>query len=510
LDQISQSSFWKTGNDLVLATNNLYTALNRAWDVDNWSEDCFGKSPDNVSSGTLVAGNTDGIWTNAYTHIRRANEILENYGSVQEVDSVKNRYAAEARFFRAYHYFSLVKRFGSIPLVMRTLDLSSPELFAAGASRSVIIDSIIADLQWAAQYLPLKSKLKPTEVGRITRGAALAFLSRVALYEGTRAKYHGYGTPEALLTLSREAAGQVMQQGQYILFPDFLRLFYTANEDNSEVILSYRFTEAVGSVNSRIRSVLLDNGLTPTKYLADAFRCIDGLPIDLSPAFQGYTSLQSEFAGRDPRMGMTIWRPGDEYNGSPFKPDLVTTRTGYWTRKYADPLGFSQAYMYTDEILIRYAEVLLNYAEATFELNGSISDEDLDKSINLLRDRVGMEPLTNAFVNGANAAGATLGMLDEIRNERRIELAEEGFRYDDLIRWKTAATALTKAILGAKFQAADYPDVRPGIDVNLNDDGFIIVQSAASRSFEDPKHYLFPIPLREISLNTLLEQNPEW
>lgn len=511
-DQISQSSFWQTTNDLIEGVNNLYAGMNDSWDADNQSRDCYSTGPNAVSSGTLQAGNTDGVWTSSYSYIRIANTFLENYKKANVPDSIKNRYAAEARFFRAWYYFNLVKRFGDVPLVLKTLDLSSPELYGPRVDRAIVVDTIIADLQWAANYLPLKSQLLLTEVGRITKGADLSFLSRVALYEGTWDKYHNNKTSSTLFKIAQNAAEQVMQNKEYILFPNFLTLFYEANEDNSEVILSHRYDVSVGSgdYNSRIRSVLLDNGLDPTKSLADAFLCTDGLPISLSPEFRGYGAMESEFENRDPRMAMTIWEPGTNYNGSSFIPDLTVTHTGYWSRKYADPIGFTQAFVYTDEILIRYAEVLLNYAEATYELNGSISDDDLDKSINLLRARVNMPPLTNAFVNGANPAHVKLNMLDMIRNERRIELAEEGFRYDDLIRWGIADTTLPQAILGAKFHAVDYPNVRPGVDVKLTTDSFILVQSASSRSFSNPKNYLFPIPLREISLNPKLAQNPGW
>jgi len=510
-DQLSKGSFWESENDLILGVNNLYTGINHSWTVDNQSRDCYGGGPNTISSGTLEPGNSDGVWNSSYSYIRRANTFLENYQKAEVADSIKNRYVAEARFFRAFYYFRLVKRFGDVSLVLKTLDMESPELYGPRTKRSTVIDTIIADLQWAAKYLPLKNQLQPTEIGRITKGVDLAFLSRVALYEGTWTKYHnGEESASDLLQVAKNAAQQVMQNHQYSLFPNFAKLFYEANEDNSEVILSYRFDQKASGPNSRVRTVLLDNGLDPTKALADAFLCIDGLPINLSPEFNGYTTMRSEFENRDPRMAITIWEPGSNYNGSSFVPDLSVTHTGYWSKKYADPVGFKQAYVYTDEILIRYAEVLLNYAEATFELNGSISDNDLNKSINLLRERVNMPDLTNAFVNGNNPVHKKLNMLDMIRNERRTELAEEGFRYDDLIRWGIADTALPKAILGSRFHAASYPDIQPGVDIKLTTDSFIVVQAASARSFKDPKNYLFPIPLGQIALNPKLKQNKGW
>src|SRR5690606_28773232 len=159
-----------------------------------------------------------------------------------------------------------------------------------------------------------------------------------------------------------------------------------------------------------------------------------------------------------------------------------------------------------DKPLIRYAEVLLTYAEAKFELNEAISDADLNLTINVLRDRAGFTAkLTNAFVTANN-----LSMRDEIRRERSVELALEGFRYDDLIRWKTAETVLPQAILGAKYTTADWIDTPVGT-LNLNTDQVLIVEPASSRSFDPKRDYLYPIPINEISLSGgNVEQNPYW
>ncbi len=179
-------------------------------------------------------------------------------------------------------------------------------------------------------------------------------------------------------------------------------------------------------------------------------------------------------------------------------------------KKYGDEQSMEILASRIDEILIRYAEVLLTYAEATYELNDQISDADLDISINTLRNRFANDPdklpaLTNTFVKEHG-----LDMREEIRRERRVELVSESLRYDDLIRWKTAETELPQEILGAKFDKSAYPNMVPGKDINLNANGFIIVQSGSSRMFDPGKDYLFPLPLREISLNPNLEQNPNW
>ena len=208
---------------------------------------------------------------------------------------------------------------------------------------------------------------------------------------------------------------------------------------------------------------------------------------------------------------MTIWRPGDPFRNEAFVPNLANqTKTGYMFKKYGDEDSYANIQSKIDEILIRYAEVLITYAEATYELDGSISDADLDISVNTIRDRFAGNPdclphLTNAF---ATAHG--LDMLEEIRRERRVELCSESLRYDDLIRWKTAEHELPQSILGAKFDAGSYPALTTGKDIILNADGFILVQDGNSRTFDPAKDYLFPLPLREVRLNPQLTQNPGW
>lgn len=508
---LSPTNFWKTEDDLKLGLNALYNNMNRSSELDNQSIDCFATSGNSVSSGTLTPGNTDGIWNASYTQIRIAITFLENYQNAKVSDAVKNRYAGEARFFRAYHYFNLIKRFGDVPFVTKTLDTKSPELQGPREKKEVILDEIIKDLEFAEQNIPLKSKMPATDVGRITKGAAQALLARVTLYYGTWYKSRSIAGYEKYLTIAKDASKRLIDTKEYQLFSSYRDLFLTAGEDSKEHILSYRYSDLASTYNPRIRQVMVDFNHEPTKHLADAFLCKDGLPIEKSTYKVEYLPLGSEFNNRDPRMSLTIWKPGDSYLGKPFLPNLSNqTRTGYMFKKYGDENAVSNMKSTIDEILIRYAEVLLTYAEATYELNNAISDEDLNISINALRGRFAGDPnqlpaLTNAFVSQHG-----LNMRDEIRRERHVELAGESMRYDDLIRWKTAEVELPQTILGAKFDQKAYPKMVPGKDVKVNSDGFIIVQDGASRSFNPDKNYLFPLPLREISLNPNLKQNPNW
>lgn len=259
------------------------------------------------------------------------------------------------------------------------------------------------------------------------------------------------------------------------------------------------------------------------------YLCADGLPVTKSPLFKGYDQTGSEFQQRDPRMTMTIVIPGTAIpqcwypqpaEAWPFYPQR-NANTGYTTYKFLSEDAASNespglGYGY-DRHILRYAEVLLIYAEATFEKNGAISDEDLNKSINLIRQRVNMIELSNSFVN-ANG----LDMREEIRRERTVELALEGFRYDDLRRWKTAENELPTDVKGIKIVGTPWanPIVVEGQDRNPYTDaswqtrtdanGFIIVESASGRSFDPNKHYLAPLPTKEILINPELKQNPGW
>lgn len=509
---LSPSNFWKTESDLRLALNILYKKMERSYTLDNRSADTFAASGNDISSGTYTPPNSDDTWVNCYKWIRITNDFLENYQNAPLEEEVLNRYAGEARFFRAYYYYQLVTRFGGVPLITKTLDLDSPELRQPREDADKIWDFIFEDLEFAVAHIPAKSQMK-SDLGRITKGAAQSFLARAALYAGTHYKFHTGSNYEKYLEKARNAAKGVMDSGEYALYSDYRNLFLFPGIDSKEHILSYRYSEDLGEMNPRPRLIIYDYDCEPTKYMADNYLCKDGLPIDKSAYKVEYLPLGKEFENRDPRMALTIWKPGDPFSGKPFVPNLATqTKTGYMYKKCGveDAFTYVPSAVYVDEILLRYAEVLLIYAEAIYELDGQISDADLDRTVNQLRDRFKgdencLPHLTNAFVEQHG-----LNMREEIRRERRAELSGEALRYDDIIRWKIAETELPRAILGAKFDQDAYPNLKPGKDIILNEEGFILVQKKEARGFDVKKNYLYPLPLREISLNPNLKQNPGW
>lgn len=513
---LSDASYWKSENDVKLAANYLYTslpALNASVINENWSDNAFGNSANSISDGTRIAPATDNDYNSNYTIIRAANNLMEKSSRVL-VNGVSqttlDKYIGEAKYFRARAYFNLLQRFGGVPLILKVLQENSPELQAPQATRDEVINSIYADLDDAISKLRTRTQLTATDYGRISKTAALALKAQVGLFEGTRTKFHGYGNPVKHLTIAKNAAKQVMDSNEHGLFNNYFQLWQYEGEGfaNKENILVRQYGKNItDDISSHSIQRNLEQGFTgATKALIDSYLMKDGLPTTKSSLYKTPTKHVEVFSNRDPRMGAKFLKFGDmAQNGVPFPVviPLNFLKTGYGCRFYLSFADWSAQKSYIDLPVTRYAEILLIYAEATFELTGSISDSDLDLSINLLRQRptVVMPKLTNAFVttNG-------LDMRTEIRRERRIELAFEGFRYWDLIRWKTAEIELPKEVLGSFFFSEFGTSVKPIVDAN----NFIICQKGSTRKFDPDRDYLWPFPNNELSLNPNLKQNPKW
>lgn len=532
-DQIADNLFWKTPEDFHLAANDFYYDLQAVPEyIDNTSDIAYGPNVGGgvisstgadaraISNGSYLAALTSPLWDSSYKRIRGTNYLLQKAQS-SNLGTGIDRWVGEALFFRAYHYWNLVKTFGGVPKIETVLQVNSPELFTPRSSQAEIIDFMIADLDNAVNKLPKQSELTEGEMGRVTQGAALALKARAALYMGTWAKYHGQGDAGKYLTQAIDAADKAIGSQEYTLYTgsganSYKYLFIQQGDDSKEVILALRYYTN-RYVHNWTRELWF-NATVPTKVMADMYLMTDGLPIAQSPLFQGYNTLTSEFQQRDPRMAMSLIVPGSNvfFEGGIMRPTFPgftgtnATRTGYMQRKFLDETldaaTFRGQYDFKE---FRYAEILLILAEALYEKNGSISDDDLSRTVNVVRNRVNMPPLTNAFVttNG-------LDMLNEIRRERTVELAFEGFRRDDLRRWKTAETIMPQAIRGVKFAGTAYqqryPDLQIGTDIQVDGNGFVIVEPASARHF-DTKHYLDPVPLQQVQLSHgTLKQNTDW
>ncbi len=525
-DQVSDASFWKTPDQFRLAANDFYWRLVGAQNYTELNSDIATGSGNSVmssvSDGSFLPQANDTVWDNSYAGIRATNYLLQK-AQESGLGSQIDRWVGEALFFRAYNYWTLVKKYGGVPLITKVLDVTSPEVYAARSTQQEVIDFIIADLDNAIPKLLKQSQLSAQEMGRVTQGAALALKARAALYQGTWLKYHAEGSPTAMLADAIAAAEQLIASNEYDLYRDhgtdsaYKFLFILQGDDSKEVILARRYY--AGRATHNWTRELWFNYMIPTKKLADMYLCKDGLPITISPQFLGYDSLETtEFQNRDPRMAQTFIVPGSavhQENGfNPVIPGFSgsnATRTGYMLRKFLDESDDAAHFVgQYDFKEFRYGEVLLILAEALFERDGTISDGDLNRTIKPLRDRVGMPALTNGLVS-ANG----LDMLTEIRRERTVELAFEGFRRDDLRRWKTAETEMPQALRGVKFVGTEYQQRDPGLvigtDIQVDAGGFVISDPAASRQYIAPKHYLDPLPLQQIQLSHgTLTQNPGW
>lgn len=509
---LSDAVYWQTEKDFVQALNTLYTKIPgwERFDDDNRSDIQIGSVTNSISDGSYIPTADFGPWNSSYETIRIANNVINklNDATVASEEILEG----EARFFRALSYFQLLKAYGGVPLVLNVLDITSEELYKPRDTREAVVNQILGDLDFAVLHLPSKAEL--TNIGRLTNGAALALKARVALYEGTRAKYHEYDGAQELLQKAKKAALSIIESGQYSLYTNedngydnYNNLFLYAGEGSNETILAHEYGINDDNLISSFNNRQLEQGVTcATRKLVDAYLCTDGLPIDKSPLFKGWTEYASEWENRDPRLLSVILKRGDDLMGKgvPWTPTIYTTLSGILFKKYAWPEDWSTLNSYIDWMFIRYAEVLLIYAEASFELDGTISDDDLNLSINKLRDRVEMPHLNNAFVS-ANR----LDMLEEIRRERMCELVMEGFRYDDIMRWKIAEEVMPQAVLGARLFAGEYDNVDPN-SLNLTADSVIIAQPVNKRFFDPAKHYLWPLPLSQLGLNDNLKQNPKW
>ncbi|TDE18186.1 RagB/SusD family nutrient uptake outer membrane protein [Dyadobacter psychrotolerans] len=505
--QISDASFWKSEADIKAAANYLYTFLPGFTEDEVWSDNAYGTQSDPISDGTRLAPATSADYTAPYQLIRAANNIIEKVPPAPVTDAIKNRYIGEARFYRAYGYIRLVQKYGNVPLILKTLQNDSPELNEPAKPRAEIMKQIYEDLDFAAANLPTPTVLGTAGYGRIANTTALSMKARIALFEGTRAKFHKDGDPTQHLTLAAAAAKAVIDSKQHDLFANYTALFQYAGEGraNRENILVKQYgTDPANLVlNHNFSTELYTGGVNPTKSLVDSYLMKDGLPITKSPLYKTPVTSVDVFTDRDERLTGTVFKQGEDYNtGAKFNTPLNYFKTGFGPKKYFNALDFTTRQALLDLTLLRYAEVLLTYAEAKYELDGTISDADLDLSINLLRKRAKVAVLTNAFVT-ANG----LSMQEEIRRERRVELALENLRYWDLIRWKTAETELPKTVLGNFYFKTEFGVETP---VVLDPQGYIIAQNASFRFFDPAKDYLWPFPVNEIGLNPALKQNPKW
>jgi hypothetical protein len=468
-DQYTQANFWKNEEEVEAALTGVYEVL-RGYSSDlilhgdvltpnavKFDDPGGWRS---IARGEALTTNVlfESAWTSDYRGIGRANTVLANVDKANLAEEVVNKIKGEAKFLRAFFYADLLNKFGGVPLIT---DQPNPSQGDQGrAEENDILNQILNDLSDAASLLP-----EDNNPGRVTKGAALAFKARVLLYHKKWKE-------------AAETAKKVMDLGKYSLFPDYGGLFKVQNEHNQEVIWDIEF-KLPRFTNNFVDQATVHADPAPLKGLIDAYLMKDGKPSSQSSLFEP----SNPYKNRDPRLYQTVRLLGSMFNGKVTNPnDVPETFIGAkkWT-PYSDSTHMAEVTAGLSEInpiVIRYAGVLLIYAEAENEAVGPV--QSVYDALNEIRER----PSVN--MPKVEPGLSQEEMRKVIRHERRIELAMEGYYYTDIRRWGIAK------------------EVMDGPVYDFNGDVY------ENRSYEAPKYDLWAIPSNQIDLNPNLKQNPGW
>ncbi len=469
----------------------------------------------------FVLGNADAnstypreIWKEAYITISKCNFLLCNMNRAQSNVNPKT-YAdieAQARVLRAFVYHYLIEFYGGVPLVTTMINLEEAQM--PRSSKEDIIEFLFKELDAAAAVLPNVS----TDKGQVTKAVALGIKARTALYNGR-------------WDIAAKAAKDIMDMGVYELNDDFSELFMYAGQDSKEVIWAFQYLKAAKKTHATCRNFGSRNGnghsnRVPSQSLVDAYQCTDGKDIDKSPIYDP----KKPFENRDPRLAYTIALPGSIFMGYQFEThkdslqcwnyrvnpptrikneeatNAYASFTGYCWRKYVDPVDYAlPTESELHQIMIRYADILLIYAEAKIEAN------QIDQSVYDAINRVRQRPSVNM---PALPTGLTQAQLrSAVRKERLYELAGEGLRLYDIRRWRIAEYAVNGPFYGRPLRG--YLSAAPAIDENgiadysnVPNKNEMRVVEVRKFTKEENRDYLWPIPQREITANPQLTQNP--
>ncbi len=460
LDEVSSQTFWKSESDAYIALVGVYSRLQASiYSVTRYNLDCLTdngyntQNSDqvmNISRGDILpstGGVINAMYNDAYKGISSCNVFLQNIADLDMNQTTKSRYIGEVKFIRAWFYFNLQQFYGDVVIYATPPTVEESKIKQSTSQQ--VLDFIHSDLDDAIASLPNEAYM-----GNIVKNSALALKAKVHLHGGE-------WTQAAALT------GQIMSSGKTSLYNDYTGLFLTSGQESNpdEILFSSKF---LAPDNTHWYQIYVGwwSQPNPRQELVDSYLCIDGLPINSSPLYNS----ADPYSNRDPRLLQTIQVEPWLIDGQEIQQE--TTETGFRVQKGVDkaigPIGYD-VLSDMDIIHLRYADVLLMYAEAQNEAVGP--DQSVYDVVNEVRSRVGMPDLV---------AGLTKDeMRDSIRYERRIELAFEGHRYLDLKRWGTIQDALS---------AVDEPGLGVG---GLN--------------FKS-HHYNWPFPQSEIDRNPELDQ----
>lgn len=539
LSEGSSENWYSTETEIEMALKDFYRDTFWPMDSEEWTDNyTYRETNHAIVNGTLNGQSTEvtDLWANQYKAIARANTILSNMDKAASLGISQTKidqYAAEAYFARACMYARLISHFGDVVYVTEVISIE--EAFAIGRSpKSEIVQKVYEDFDKAAANLPLKYSGSNAQRG--TKGAALALKARFALYMGDWA-------------VAAAAAKACMDLGVYKLHSDYAHLFLTTtrNADESIFVIPRSITNKVTIGNGTVLNAITRNpggwaAMDPSWDLLAAYTCTDGLPIDESPLFDS----REPFKNRDPRCSATIVPFGSRHLGFDYNPhpdalEVMNYNTGKMQKnndnranaQYASfnalvwKKGIDETWLENgkdadpDKIIIRYADVLLMYAEAKIELNQI--DESVLNAINLVRARAYGVAATASDKYPQVTITDQSNLRKVVRLERRMEFAKEGLRYMDLVRWKLASKALSNKSYGILYPASLLKEkvtskglwfwpTTPKIDEDgvpdfseMEKAGQITVLS--QRAWDD-RQYLWPIPTKEVLINENLEQNP--
>lgn len=493
-----------------------YTVFGGYFSGDNFTDDFLtlgGGVRNFPASATTDINNTTKPWSDGYDVVYKANVMIEKIPGMNISDEAKNHWTGIARYFRAMAYSSMTKIYGGVPYIDRVLDpfKDGDELYKDRDSYLTVAQKILEDYKYALANVRTDDTKR--QVNRYVVGA---YMSRDMLYHATWLKYHGTTVgPESqkvsdadlkeLFQGAIDGAEVVMEAKQFAIGNDYNALFSTDDlAGNPEIIFYREYTTGVqcNALMSYNASENLDGLGSVTENMVESYLCSDGLPIGQSPLYKGTVdpSIKNAFQNRDPRLYQTLVDSLRIFN-SGLSP-MAASPTGYAPKKFLNEQWFAEDSPFTKNIYspadaptIRYAEVLLNYVEARYEISkvggNAFAQTDLDKSINLLRGRKltkwGEKPeivrtMPAVALSGGNlsANGVVINdpvrdadvdpILWEIRRERRMELVMEGFRGEDLRRWAKYEYLNSedengnpdKTFLGAYVKVADYPGIKVG------------------------------------------------
>lgn len=621
LDSETEAIYFQTPEQFQAVADNLHTNI-YAWQSNSkegssnntyavrfdYGTDLIVTSNSAVN-GTNAPGTSDDYYSQEYKWLRGCNQLIEKGQEYSRPDEIAGP-VGQAHFFRAWHHFFLLQRFGGVPLMMTTPDVDSDVVWGTRASRYEVVKAILDDLDVAIVKLGNTTVASTNNDGRVTLEAAKAFKARVCLYEGTWEKYNGIGAADAtngdgvksgagiampdnypsiteFLTMAKNLSNEIISSGTFELFkgvesapnsanPELYAhksYFYLFNlegsdsnpagvskADNKEAIFRSVYDHTNRKSNMNLTHT---EPVKMTRKLIDMYLCTDGLPVHVSPLFKGYSDMNAEFENRDyrllachPKALDYTWGWGKTATGADYTTDITSlsanlyqycpnllsnSSAGTRGRKFCTELATVtvEGQEAPDCMHIRLAEMYLVYAEATCELgDGTISDDDLNKSLNIVRERGGIAPLNAALIARAKTLGCDMSYLGEIRRERALELYGEGLRISDVCRWGIAEQVfgtekcgiyvynegedtylvnMKNPVTGEDVFKASAWDNNIEMETITYEDpaytptkpGCLIIEKKVNRKFAK-KNYLQPIPTAQIQLNSQLLQNPQW